>query len=264
MNCENFILDNLDKVPFKDEIAEAYSTDFYKFSFKQIYKKNASIDITKIKGTNHPNYKNLTWENVLKSLKRNSNLKHLYCSGDKRLSVKYYYDIEYRKNCLADNAWNVNVLNDEEYYICDGNHRSTISKFLATLNAIPKMIPVPNVYFYYFNKKDILLYSRLQKVIKRLNKNSMENKFYIKLEKEQLLIESKKTSNEVIDDYQLVYKLIIFLHAHKEKNVYKEYNNVLDLKKDLFQELIGYRKRTKNNIIEVALEKIIKKLFNYL
>ena len=263
MNCEDFILKNLDKIPFKDDIAESYSTDFYKFSFKQICKNNALVDVTKIKGTNHPDYKNLTWENFLKSLKRGSNLNHLYCSGEERLSVKYYYDIEYRKTCLSDSAWSIDVLNDEEYYISDGNHRSTISKFLATLNVIPKTIPVPNVYFYYFNKNDILLYDRLKRAIKRLNKNSMENKFYIKLEKEQLLIESRKTPDERIDEYQLIYKLTIFLHAYEETNVYKEYNDILNLKKDLFQGLYGYRKRTKKNIFEKALEKVITKILYY-
>ena len=263
MNCEDFILKNLDKIPFKDDIAESYSTDFYKFSFKQICKNNALIDITKIKGTNHPDYKNLTWENFLKSLKRGSNLNHLYCSGEERLSVKYYYDIEYRKTCLASGDWNIDVLNDEEYYISDGNHRSTISKFLATLNVIPKMIPIPNVYFFYFDKNDIVLYDRLKRVIKRLNKNSTENRFYIKLEKERVLLESKVTSSERIEDYKVIYKLTIFFHANGEISVDKEYSNILDLKKDLFQELIEYRKRTKSNIFEKALEKVITKILYY-
>jgi len=263
MNCEDFILKNLDKIPFKDDIAESYSTDFYKFSFKQVYKNNALIDITKIKGTNHPDYKNLTWRNFLKSLKRGSNLNHLYCSGEERLSIKYYYDIGYRRTCLSDSAWSINVLNDEEYYICDGNHRSTISKFLATLDVIPKMIPIPNVYFYYFNKNDIVLYDRLKRAIKRLNKNAIENRFYIKLEKEQVLLESKATANERIEDYEVIYKLTIFFHAHEEISVDREYSNILDLKKDLFQELIGYKKRTKKNVFEKALEKVITKILYY-
>ncbi|MFA5502422.1 MAG: hypothetical protein WC253_07285 [Sulfurovaceae bacterium] len=141
MTCDQYILNNIDKVSFANEtIIETPKINFENY----VTKNNVLVDLNKIIGSDHSDYYNKTWLEALKNLKRPDRLYKLNCDGEKpNLS---YYTANNKLNYTTNN-WTIYIINNEFGYISEGNHRTIIAKFLAALGSIPNEIIIPKVVY---------------------------------------------------------------------------------------------------------------------
>jgi len=96
-----------------------------------------SVDLSKIKGTQHPNYKNKTWSILLEQLGRKSpraapNLRNL------KDNPNYYLSKEEK------DTWSFYKKNNY-YYINEGNHRTIFARYFFYLNNIEPIIYGVNI-----------------------------------------------------------------------------------------------------------------------
>jgi len=109
------------------------------YSDKSIVLQNVAIDPRKIIGSDHPRYYGTSWRDFLLTGKRVSDNILRY-----EENPNYYGDVCQQKSHYGH--WSLAQIG-EEYYICEGNHRSLIAKFLAhekalKLQIIPKIIRI--------------------------------------------------------------------------------------------------------------------------
>jgi len=112
--------------------------DFDNFKTKIIEVTNASFKSSDIIGSDYPKYTDISWKELLSKLSRQDNLHINLIDLELRPNIDYYRSLEYRDNSNTD-PWSIVVINDNPY-ITQGNHRSTLSKFLQSLDIIQLML----------------------------------------------------------------------------------------------------------------------------
>jgi len=106
---------------------------------RSIILQDVIVDPQRIVGSDHPRYSGVPWRNMLSTGKRISNNIRRYNENSD------YFGTVRQPNSNYDH-WTLAQIG-EDYYICEGNHRSLIAKYLAHENAmrsqiIPKVIRI--------------------------------------------------------------------------------------------------------------------------
>jgi len=254
--CKNLINNKMDIVSFKDEIVEPHpsliNSSYYNFVTKNIYIKNAYIDISKVIGTSHPDYANSSWKCCFENLKRKeANIDSLDCIE----KIKYYTDKNYRPFYI--DPWSINIINGK-YYITQGNHRSIIAKFLSYLKIIPKkQFGLSFLEYKTYNEKEHNRFDKFELWLKTQKYVPFVYlpKYYVK-RKEIRKIE--KSSKYCITYYKPIYYIINYhvIDGYIQP-VHSRCKNLLIFKSVMFDEI---RKIRKNSFILITLYKFIKLL----
>lgn len=106
-----------------------------------------SVDLSKVKGTDHPDYCGNTWIELLPTnpddfmqldywerFKHEGMMKRGWnCVRDMRENPAYYTDAGEKEH------WSFCKVGDS-YYISQGNHRTVMARFLLSLNGLPEVI----------------------------------------------------------------------------------------------------------------------------
>ena len=138
--AKDLINDAIELIPFANEnVKNMKKVLDYSFITEEVIINNACFDLRRIVGSDHPSYIGKTWGNMIDNLQREINIKALFLD-----ELRDYGSISYYKN--RDNfkgnedPWGFTVINDNETYICEGNHRTVIAKFLNALDLIDSNI----------------------------------------------------------------------------------------------------------------------------
>ena len=150
------------QISFKNNIIEKFTEHDLPRDFisEEYWEDNANIPVSKIVGTQHPDYIGLTWEELLHKGKR----MHINLPlADE--NPGYYYSDEKKLPTMSFNRYK------DLYYVSgDGNHRSAIAKFLFYFSGSTHLNGV-TFYEYKVNDKGYALVEKLKDAIaqKRLS-----------------------------------------------------------------------------------------------
>jgi hypothetical protein len=144
------------QISFKNDVIEKFTEHDLPRDFisEEYWEDNAIIPVSKIIGTQHPDYIGLTWEELLHKGKR------MYINLPlAEENPGYYYSDEKKLPTMSFNKYR------DLYYVSgDGNHRSAIAKFLFHFSGETHL---SGVTFYEYKVNDIgnMLNERLKDVI---------------------------------------------------------------------------------------------------
>jgi hypothetical protein len=134
--------------PFTNDRLERFRYSDYS-GLPQNMSKNESVDLRKVIGTNHPDYSDMTWGELLPGdpkiteqmecwSRERSEAEGLMKRGMACLKDLYsnpgYYTSTGRKE-----HWSFSKVGDN-YYITEGNHRTVLARFFLHLNGLPEVI----------------------------------------------------------------------------------------------------------------------------
>jgi len=255
--CKKIILDNLNEIPFKDDLVQPHprtlNLNYDAFITSIRTEENAKIDIATVVGGTHPRYVGNTWFECLNNLRTQATIDNLNCN-EIRPSILYYTDIEYRNNSCRD-PWTIDVINGISF-ITQGHHRSIISKFLSSVDLIQKeQFGLDSVNYIEHNEKYFRHYCKLEKFINSLPIAILEE---ISVKVKRRLLEK----NENIEKFETIYSLFVGYYddnidASNNQQVFAHYQSFNEFRTNLFKQ-IKYYKKTKK------IQLIIKSIQSYL
>lgn len=201
-----------------------YTSDYPNYKFWDIkptkYYKRVKIPIQKVIGTNHINYSHRNWIKVLGGLKRFSPERSTYA---------------YRDFFKSGNYGSLHYLKfNEDYFIgADGNHRTTIAKFLE----IDYLIG--DVTEYFFDQEFFDVYNKvkdlnLQPELERYDRNSI---WTIKLNDIRVFIKNYNDLKRFVmyyDNLEINFKILLeqkmkYYLNKKSKANYLYFSNEQDI-----------------------------------
>lgn len=172
----------------------------YSFVIEEVEIRNASFDLKRIVGSDHPSYIGKTWANMINNLRRESNIKALFLDEDREYgSISYYKKRdEYKDN---EDPWGFTVINDNEAYICEGNHRTVIAKFLNALDLIDSNInALKYVKYLKFDYKEARKFYAIKKWL-----NKYYYMYHIDLEAKRVLVNNYVNKEITTNEYKIEY-----------------------------------------------------------
>lgn len=109
--------------------------------------EKGKVDLSRVRGTSHPNYHGLSWLELLPTnpddyvhldywqrFRHEGNMKRGWsCLHAMRRNPDYYLD------STKKDHWSFYKVLDS-YYIAQGNHRTVMARFLLSLNGLPEVI----------------------------------------------------------------------------------------------------------------------------
>jgi hypothetical protein len=253
-NCKELIYENLYDAPFSKIIAKKIPPYYVYNSFKRSYRRetNTSFDISTVIGTDHPNYNNKSWAEIVKSLRRQNRFDINCKKGSIRPSIDYYINEEYRNNSVHD-PWSIVVINNEAY-VTQGHHRTTISKYLNYFGIIPAIQFGLDFVEYY--EVDFYEYRRFKKIKKYFSQK------YPIIGDLDIKIKSKQSKTDELIFYP-VYEIHIGPYYDiEQKESYVEVlvaNSLKDLKKLIYKHFIHDNLVWKLNNQILLITKYLKK-----
>jgi len=185
-----------------------------------------------------------TWLNTLRYLKRRvSNFDKFSCNE----IIEFYINPDYKRK-QRSYTWHIILIN-EDGFISEGHHRTTVAKFLSTLGFIDHCITIPKVTYYDVDIKSLKKFNQLNKKLSLLKKIICKE-FYCSIEVKN-------------DSYNISYSLSINMaESQLVKPLHnKQFNSIDDLKVNLFQYLRNYLKQVKTNEEKERREKIFFYIF---
>ena len=165
-NAYDLICDTLNLIPFSKQVLKPFKNySIYDFVTQEKEIKNASFDVSKIIGTDHPSYYDLSWIEVLEN-SRTPYIKYLLLKEEKdRNNIEFFK--RKRDYKYTDDPWGIHVFNGSAY-ISEGNHRTVISRFLYELDLIDKeMTGLKYVKYFQVDKKQQKKFSAIKKWLKK-------------------------------------------------------------------------------------------------
>lgn len=133
---------------FADDRLEYFDrSKFHGVPYTYISATQGCVDLSKVKGTDHPDYCDSTWIELLPTnpddfahidywerFKHEGRMKRGWnCIRDMRDNPGYYTDTSEK------NHWSFCKVGDH-YYISQGNHRTVMARFLLSLNGLPEVV----------------------------------------------------------------------------------------------------------------------------
>lgn len=133
---------------FADERLEYFdNSKFHGILYTTIPAAKGSVDLSKVKGTDHPNYCGNTWMELLPTnpddfmhldywerFQHEGRMKRGWsCVCAMRANPAYYTDVSEKDH------WSFHKVGDS-YYISQGNHRTIMARFLLSLNGFPEVV----------------------------------------------------------------------------------------------------------------------------
>lgn len=133
---------------FADERLEYFNrSKFHGVPYTITPASQGSVDLSKVKGTDHSDYCNCTWIELLPTnpddfthldywerFKHEGRMKRGWnCIRDMRDNPAYYMDESEKDH------WSFHKVGDY-YYISQGNHRTVMARFLLSLNGLPEIV----------------------------------------------------------------------------------------------------------------------------
>ena len=197
------------------------------------------IDLRTIIGSTIRHKHEDTWLKTLRYLNRRvSNFDNFSCTE----IIEFYINPDYKRK-QRSYAWHIVFIN-EDGFISEGHHRTTIAKFLSTLEHIDHCITIPKVTYYDVDIKSLKKFNRLNKKLSLLKKILCKDLYY-----------SIKVQN---DNYNISYYLSINIRENRlVDHLYdKKFDSLEELKTNLFQYLRNYLNQVKINEEKERREKI--------
>lgn len=252
--CKNLINDNMNNFLFKDNVVELHPSlkdcNYSEFITKETHIKNASVDISKVIGTKHPDYAGKSWEWCFSNLKREENINLLDCKE----KIKYYKDKNYKSDSI--DPWSIDIINGK-HYTTQGNHRSIIAKFLSYLNMIPiKQFGLTHISYKAYDEKEHARFNRFEKWLKnqKLVPLNLLPEYYVK---KQEIKKTGKSSHRYTTIYSTKYYFIKYDNFHP---VHCKCDNLYIFRKTIFKIIRNKRKSEFIFITIYNLFKFISKL----
>lgn len=255
--ASDLIYDTLALLPFSKEIVEPCHNSFLNFVVEEKMFANASFDVTKVIGTNHPRYYSETWLSMLEKL-RTPYIQYLLLKAEpNKKNINFFK--QKRNYERGDDPWGIWVF-DDKAYINEGNHRTVISRFLYELDLIDKdMTGLKYVKYFkidYLQKRKFL-------AIKKWLKIYYPN-YKLKIEVKSQVVSEFKNDNQTIKVNRIYYQidngqymekldgkdeLVTFVH---------NFDSIKDLQKHIRTLISQYRKES-----FVVVYQFIKQLIKY-
>lgn len=262
MKCKDLILRKKNTTPLYSQHIIDPPKEYEKFINQKIIIENKNVNLNKIRGMLSRKPHEDTWFNALMNLGRMDNLDALKCDGcnDKRYEhcydIKYYTDLDYRKR-FDGSGWRIIFIN-EIGYIQEAYHRTTIAKFLSSLNIIPDEITIPYVEYNQIDYDNLKKFNRLQQHI-NLIKKSVNGEIKIEIKVKQDKTNETFIENKKIEEYSITFALYLALEQYAYNPYIKTYDSIELLRKDIFHYLRKNKKLNSQKPLSWFL--LIKNLF---
>jgi len=265
MTCKDLILKKQNTTPLYTQPIIDPPKEYEKFIYKKIITENENVKLDKIRGMLSRKPHEDTWFNALMKLERRHYLDVLKCDGCNKetyeycYDIKYYTDLDYRKKYDAS-GWRIVFINDIGY-IQEAYHRTTIAKFLSSLNIIPDEITIPYVEYNQIDYKNIKKFNKLQQKI-NLIKKSVNGDIKIEIDIKQDKINETFTENEKIEEYSIAFTLHLALEQYAYNPYIKTYDSIELLRKDIFKYLRQNKKPNSQKPLSwfISIINLFKKL----
>lgn len=167
------------------------------YVYEQVDQRSVSVPLSRICGSDHPNYAGRTWRFILEDAERISrNLQEAIDNPD------YYTN---HAQCLSDSDEIAYVKINDDYYVEAGNHRTTISKFLLPMYGRDILENV-TVFEYKIDYALKELFEQLERVIKE---EKFENHIIPKIESNSVNAENwiNINSNTTVIPHEITLKV---------------------------------------------------------
>lgn len=218
--------DLINYVSFANTKIKSLPTDFSDFVTQETTIKDNDFDVKKIIGTDYNDYNNILWKELPNKLKRwNENTDSIYLeSKSPRPTIEYYTNPEYRGN--QQDPWSVSIINNNEAFITQGNHRTFISMVLYDLGLIQAdMLKIG------FTKDLTVDLKQLRKFIAIKKWLSIYyDHLNFKIEAKLSEVEKEISWNTTITKNSTFYRIILKKFYIKEKNKSIPIQDVCDIK----------------------------------
>lgn len=193
---------------------EIYPADLVKFCTEEAWLSNQAVDLSKVRGTDHPDYAGLTWHDVLRDGKR------MHINIPLVESKPAYYHERSPKLPTMKYA----TCDDENYYVyTDGNHRTVIGRFHFHIEGMPARLYGVNVHRFSIDRE---LYHAYTELVKEIEARRLPILINVKQEctgredgegwkkdiyRVTLIIRNSKTSQTEVLDKSRIGNIIAFM-----------------------------------------------------
>ena len=222
--CKDLISDPASKELFNTKVfdpPEGYSD----FIISSKTYEDRIVDLRTIIGSTMRYKHEDTWFNTLKYLKRRkSNFDKYSCDE----IIEFYVNPNHKRT-QRSYTWHIIFIN-ENGFISEGHHRTTIAKFLSTLGLTDHHISIPKVTYYEVDLESLKKFNQINKKLSLLKKVVCDD-FFCSIEVHN-------------DNFKISYTLSIDMSMKNNRIVEQinneEFNSIEDLKKRLFEYLRAY------------------------
>jgi hypothetical protein len=126
------------------------------------------IDLRSIIGSTKRYKHEDTWFNTLLKLRDGINYLDRFTCDE---TIRFYMDPDYKKADRSD-YWHIVFIN-QDGFISEGHHRTTIAKFLSTFGLIDHHISIPKVTYYEVDLESLKRFNQINKKLSLLKKLSV-------------------------------------------------------------------------------------------